>query len=452
MEGDLWKRIEQYDFDAPWSEYGFSTRLANENYWTKNFTARAIVEYKKFIYLAATADMMVSPSPVVDVVWHQHLIFTQSYQDFCTVAGKAIQHVPSTHNAEDAAKFRQAKERTKKLYQPVFGEQPADIWEHAGMYESLNLAKAPINIRTSVIWGILIFAALIVPGYWLLKPVYVQIGNPNFPVGYVFICIVVFIMLELYNRQYLSAVVKEIRPASFLADLHPFELVYMSSNKLSDVVNGVVNRLVDEHFIRVNSDRSLQKIKSENATSLEEYQVLQQLDKETRSFYPGLLSVLIKKPIFQNTSRCIDAFEKYFMKSKKFGRLFYINFGALSLLTLFGVIRLFTGLLRDKPVDVIGFELIILGMVSIMFLRRLPRLVCQVTIPGFYREKAAHRPDASDWQWKYFVLGPSVMAASFLPLVENVGKSDSGGSSSSSSSCGSSCGSSCSSCGGCGGD
>src|SRR6187549_778692 len=124
MEGDLWKRIEQYDLDAPLSEYGFSTRLANENYWTKNFTTKAIVEYKKFMYLAATADMMVSPSPVVDVVWHQHLIFTQSYQDFCTVAGKSIQHVPSTHNAEDAEKFKQAKERTKKLYQPVFGEQP----------------------------------------------------------------------------------------------------------------------------------------------------------------------------------------------------------------------------------------------------------------------------------------------------------------------------------------
>lgn len=450
MDQNLWKTIEQYDLDAPVSEYGFSTRLANENYWTKNFTRKAILEYKKFMYLAATSDMMVSPSPVVDIVWHQHLIFTQSYQDFCTVAGKAIQHVPSTHNAEDAEKFKQAKERTKKLYQSVFGDQPAGIWEYAGMYESLNLAKAPINIRTFVIWGILIFAALIIPGYQLLKPVYVQIGNPQFPIGYALISLAVFAMLDFYNRRYLSGVIQEIRPTSFLADLAPLELVYMSSGKLSSVVTGVVHRLVEDHSIQVNSDHSLQKINSKNPTSVEEYQVLLQFDKEARSFYSGLMAVLTTRPIFQNTARCIDAFEKYFMKSQKFGRLFYINFGVLSVLALLGIVRFFTGLLRDKPVDIIGVMLIFLGVTSIMFLRRLPRQVCTATVPDMYRKEAAHHPDARDWEWKYFILGTSVLATPLLPLVQHVDRTDSSGSSS--SSCGSSCGSSCSSCGGCGGD
>jgi hypothetical protein len=454
IDQDLWTRIEQYPLDNSWSEYGFSTRLANEHYWTKNFTSKAILEYKRFMYLAATSDMMVSPSPVVDEVWHQHLIFTQSYQEFCQIAGKAIQHIPSTHNTEDAEKFKQAKERTTRLYHTVFGEQPADIWGHAGMYESLNLEKAPINIRTVVIWGLLILVALIVPAYHLLQPLYVQIGNPDFPIGYAFISFSLFAILEYYNRQYLSDVVAAITPASFLADLHPLELVYMGSKKLSDVVNGVVNRLIDERCVQVHSDYSLHKMNSpaSASASAEEHQVLHQLDKETGTFYPGLLSVLITRPIFQNTLRCIDAFEKYFVKSKKFGRLFYINFGMLSLLALFGIVRLFTGLLRDKPVEIISIELIVLTLAGIFFLRRLTGLVCTVTVPGFYRHELTKRPDGPwlDWQWKYFILGSSVLVTSFVPLVEHVEKGDSGGSSS--SSCGSSCGSSCSSCGGCGGD
>jgi hypothetical protein len=91
-----------FDLDAPPSEYGFSTRLINENFWTNDFAEKAIREYKKFMYLAATSDLMVSPSPVIDTVWHQHLIFTQSYSDLCGLLGRFIQHVPSTHNQEDA--------------------------------------------------------------------------------------------------------------------------------------------------------------------------------------------------------------------------------------------------------------------------------------------------------------------------------------------------------------
>ena len=55
MNTELWNSILQFDFDNPPSEYGFSIRLANENYWTKNFTEQAILEYKKFMYLAATS-------------------------------------------------------------------------------------------------------------------------------------------------------------------------------------------------------------------------------------------------------------------------------------------------------------------------------------------------------------------------------------------------------------
>lgn len=53
------------------------------------------------MYLAVISDFIVSPSAIVDTVGHQHLTFTQSYQDFCSIIGKQIQHVPLTHNKKE---------------------------------------------------------------------------------------------------------------------------------------------------------------------------------------------------------------------------------------------------------------------------------------------------------------------------------------------------------------
>jgi hypothetical protein len=452
MNKERWDKIVQYDLNNPLSEYGFSIRLANENYWTKNFTEKAIVEYKKFMYLAATSDLMVSPSEIVDVVWHQHLIFTQSYKEFCDLAGKQIQHVPSTHNKDDFEKFKQAKERTKKLYNSVFGEQPTDIWDYAGMYESLELDKAKINIRTFILLGILVFVSLTIPAYHLLKPVYVQINNPDFIFDFIMLSIGIFIGLEIYNRQYLSAVVNKIKRTSFVYDLQPLELVYLKTQKLANVINGVVNQLIGSKVIKVNSDYTLEKATENPPKNVEEYQVLDILKRVGKTYYPYLVSILADKPVFWNTTNCMDAFKKYFIKSSKFGRLFYVNFGVLIILLLLGFTRFSTGLLRDKSVGEIGFFLFLLTVVIVIFLRRLTSQVCSGTIPAFYRDEIMTRKkDSHPGQWDYFLFGSSALAASFVSVVNYRNKQDSSGDGSGGS-CGSSCGSSCSSCGGCGGD
>jgi hypothetical protein len=169
MNKELWNKIDKYNLDLPIGEYGFSIRLANENFWTRNYTSKAIVEYKKFMYLAATSDKMVSPSEVIDKVWHQHLIFTQSYQDFCQILGKVIQHVPSTHNKADFYKFQEAKDRTEKLYTATFGEPPQDIWAFTGMFESLELEKSKFKLRTVIIIGLFLLAFLTIPAYFALR-------------------------------------------------------------------------------------------------------------------------------------------------------------------------------------------------------------------------------------------------------------------------------------------
>jgi len=101
MNQQLWKRIQEFKFDKSYKDYGFAIRLATENNWSLNFTERSLLEYKKFMYMAATGGKMVSPSEIVDMIWHQHLIFTNSYKEFCKLLNKNIEHIPSTHDSDE---------------------------------------------------------------------------------------------------------------------------------------------------------------------------------------------------------------------------------------------------------------------------------------------------------------------------------------------------------------
>ena len=453
MNTELWDKILHFDFDDPPSEYGFTTRLANENYWTKAFTDLAILEYKKFMYLAATSEMMVSPSEIVDIVWHQHLIFTQSYQSFCTLLGKQIQHIPSTHNRDEFEKFSQAKERTQKLYSTIFGEQPKSIWEFHGMFESLNLEKSKFKIRTFLVFGILGFIALIMPFYFLLKPFYVEINNPYFVIGFIALCIFTFAGLEFYNRKALKNIARGFNQDSFIYQLEPYELVYLKTQKLDNIINGTMNELIDKNIIFINPDKTIDLLKSKKVNSPKELQTITTLEELGRTNYSTLLRQLMKKPIFWNTVKWADSFKKYINKSKKFGNLFYTNFVVLSVLLMFGLVRLATGISREKPVFQILILTVVLIVLMVYYLNRLTNLTCEQIIPDLYKtEILPRRPIQDHWQWQYFLTGSAVLTAAFIPVISYTEKSNSfGGDSGSSSSCGSSCGSSCSSCGGCGG-
>lgn len=450
INDNLWNKIADFNLDNPVSEYGFSTRLAKEHRWTKNFTEKAILEYKKFMYLAATSDLMVSPSEIVDTVWHQHLIFTQSYNDLCNLLGKPIQHVPSTHNKKDFEKFRQAKERTRKLYAANFGEPPKDIWEYPGMLASLELPKALFKIRTFIIFGIFSFVALIPVFYYVLRPVYLQIDNPYFIDGYLLIIFLTMAALEISNKSYLHNLLQQFQEFSFIYNLHSLELIYLKTKKLSHVLHATLNTLIRDKYIVIHADKTLE-LKTPLQNSIEEFTITETFKPYGRDHYPSLLKRLSGKPVFTNVANSMDGLKKYFVKSKAFNRLFLANFSILALLVMLGVIRLFTGLLRDKPVAQLSIVLIILGIVVIVFLWRLTHLMFTFAIPKLYKEKILPGLGGKkSWEWRYFLNHETALAASFIAIVNYTNRS--GGASSCGTSCGSSCGSSCSSCGGCGGD
>jgi hypothetical protein len=300
MNETLWKSIQQFDFDHPPDGYSFSIRLASENQWTKDFTEKAILEYKKFMYLAAISDVMVSPSAIVDTVWHQHLIFTQSYQDFCALVGKQIQHVPSTHQKEQADQFRQAKERTKRIYHIHFGAQPKAIWEYDTMLASLKLEPAKLKTGFFVLYGVLVFILLTAPLYYLLKPVYIHIDNPYFILGFLGLALPVYVILSLYTRNRFKQIARDFDRQSFVYHLKPFELVYLERQKLAGVINGAISELIHAGVLNVNANHRICIFKDADNLFGEQLQVVSVLKDRGEISYPELLGQLQTRAIFRN--------------------------------------------------------------------------------------------------------------------------------------------------------
>jgi len=123
------RQVEAFSIDKPGAPYPFSARLADEQDWTGDFAERAIKEYLRFICLAVVAGHPVTPSFVVDEVWHTHLIFTRSYwEELGDIVGRLIHHDPGQGENGDETMFARQYQRTLESYRKFFSEPPADIW------------------------------------------------------------------------------------------------------------------------------------------------------------------------------------------------------------------------------------------------------------------------------------------------------------------------------------
>jgi hypothetical protein len=130
----LWQRLEKYKIDDPEATFAFSTRLQRENDWTSLFAARAVEEYKRFLYLARVSGHEVTPSQEVDEVWHLHLLYTRSYwNDLCaTVLMRPLHHGPTKGGRREDRRYLDNYTATLDAYRHEFREEPpADLWPDA---------------------------------------------------------------------------------------------------------------------------------------------------------------------------------------------------------------------------------------------------------------------------------------------------------------------------------
>lgn len=161
-DSDLMKRLEAHQFDAA-VELPFSVKLARTEGWTPGFTARAITEYRRFLYLTQVSDAEITPSAVVDRVWHMHLTYTEDYWEVLVdqVLGQPLHHRPCSAEA-DMPRYGAQYHDALRLYAVEFGgKPPEDIWPvNAGAEAASERAheRAPERAKLSRVTGILLLA------------------------------------------------------------------------------------------------------------------------------------------------------------------------------------------------------------------------------------------------------------------------------------------------------
>jgi hypothetical protein len=132
LVADFWQRAEAFEIDDSTAESPFSRVLMEEMQWDENFTRLAILEYKKFMLLSALfPNGNMTPSVHVDTVWHMHLLYTRSYQQFCKEAFNTdfLHHEPSKGGTAEAGTHKNSYDETLNVYMKMFGIEPLqEIW------------------------------------------------------------------------------------------------------------------------------------------------------------------------------------------------------------------------------------------------------------------------------------------------------------------------------------
>ena len=151
MTDILWQKLAEFQIGSETAQLGFVNRLARDNDWTLEFAEKALLEYKRFIYLVAIHKQELTPSDAVDQVWHLHLAYTKSYwEDLCeNILGFSLHHNPTTGGKKEDQRFSEAYQHTLNIYYESFGEQPDEtVWPpvekrflNAGKFVRINRAK-----------------------------------------------------------------------------------------------------------------------------------------------------------------------------------------------------------------------------------------------------------------------------------------------------------------------
>ena len=127
----LWDFITENFGGADASTQAFASKIARKLGWSKKFALKAITEYKKFIFLGIVSDFSVTPSAIIDQVWHEHLLFTKAYREFCNdVIHYEFDHSPElVPMIDQTGTFNAQYLDTIALYKTEFGiNPPYNIW------------------------------------------------------------------------------------------------------------------------------------------------------------------------------------------------------------------------------------------------------------------------------------------------------------------------------------
>jgi hypothetical protein len=461
---NLWQKIAHFKLNDPQAARPFSQKLQEENNWSEEKTLRVIGEYKKFLFLCATLPNGASPSPTVDIAWHLHLTYTDSYwNQLCDrTLNFPLHHHPSKGGADERKKHDNWYVNTLIAYIDAFGHiPPDDIWAYpTGFNPKVYLPKdspflmqkeeIPNNSETS--WGMLegIDTAFGIKTSYIFNAAYVLMALliatllfPSLLSGTTFllpfILLGICVMGIIYKQGVQNKNRLEAEVAQFSPKLSPYmgalimgkgerlftTLLYEATEKCN--VSGDGKRLT--YTLKNNDDLIKNPL----------YTVLQTVEKTDVSID------FIKEIIEPNRKLMHTEVQSQGFENKSMS---WSTFGFMSIFFIIGVVRLLEGMVFEKNV---GFLVVTLFLFTFIFI-----LVSNSQTVNYeqWRNSIFNRyqtiSDSSDKLW-VFALGTAVFSsnASWYTFEQSMmaNKKDDGDSGYGGSSCG---GSSCSG-DGCGG-
>ncbi|MDG2532416.1 hypothetical protein P6144_02055 [Sphingomonas sp. HITSZ_GF] len=149
----VWTALSRYTIGPEDAALSFAERLARENGWSRATADRVIEEYRRFCFLAVTADHPVTPSDQVDQAWHLHLTYTRDYWErFCPqVLGRPLHHGPTAGGRAEGHRYFTQYAETLRSYEHVFGTPPADLWPDAGRRLTQDHKARRVHPRDAII-------------------------------------------------------------------------------------------------------------------------------------------------------------------------------------------------------------------------------------------------------------------------------------------------------------
>lgn len=441
----LWEAIQSFQLDEKMAEYDFSIRLSHENRWSIRFTEVAIVEYKRFMYLAAISESMVSPSSIVDIVWHQHLIFTHSYDRLCEVIGHKVAHIPSTHNPEESDKFVKATQFTSKMYLAEFGEAPpSSHWPSLGEkpnYYGLGSIPGSIDTTTPFVWLSLSLIPLVAFAFFVRL-----IPNPHFLIGYGLLSILGYAILEWVTQWRLDDFARTVTKGSQLANISPFELAAIEKNNTKFGIHWTVDSLYRRKVLKVLDKKSLTVSDlSYQAQNHFEKTVLEAVRTGAGKPYADVVESLRAKPLFDRFRQFKERLEETITTHPQYRNTILARWWYLGLFIMVGGIRLYAGLSYEKPILYLASfmvaGIVLLVSANLIFSKQLfKKALPSILMP------ASQKPIENggiDEHWRYISLGTDAYSAAIIPLLMTTLPTDAFGRPDKSGGCGG---------GGCGGD
>ena len=363
---NLWQRINDFSFDDESAVKSFSSRLAIENGWSREFTERVLNEYRRFLFLTAVAGHVVCPSEEVDAAWHQHMIYSRSYwDDLCkNTLGYPLHHNPTAGGSTEARKHWVMYRETIDSYRRIFGEDPPrDIWPLT--FERFDPNSQPRMVDLRDHWIVR------KPGWWpqrvrrrasaaacLVPLVAVGLGpldlkGPEFLVMYVCLSVILFVGVWIYREMRRDV------PITEDLDLTPEEIACLHFGKPATVNATIAGMLSANELISVPSEGLFGQTVGSKVTFIpgpmappQNQTLASAIYDAAHSTRPMTLAQLQKSTVAKTEAieeRLRDA--GYLLNTSQIESIRIVPIAALLGLIVLGVSKIVIGIDRGKPVE-----------------------------------------------------------------------------------------------------